>query len=141
MTITIDCSPATLWKVLTDPAIMSKWMGAEMDISVTTSWEVGSPIVIRGFHHVAFENKGMVLDYEPFQLLRYSHLSSVSGLADVPENYTLLSFILNGAELTIGLSNFPTEVIQKHMEFYWRGTIFRIKSVAEELASVKEDLH
>lgn len=141
MTVTIDCSPAIIWQVLTDTAIMPRWMGEEMDLTIVTSWEVGSPIVINGFHHAAFENKGTVLRYEPFQLLSYSHLSSMSGLADVPENYTILSFLLNGTELTISFSNFPTEAIQKHLEFYWRGTIYRIKLIAEQLASVKEDLH
>ncbi|WP_343668990.1 SRPBCC domain-containing protein [Chitinophaga sp.] len=141
MTVTINCSPATLWKVLTDTAIMPKWMGEEMNINVETSWELGSPIFIRGFHHVAFENKGIILQYEYGRILSYSHLSAVSRLEDVPENYTVLEFLLNGTELTIRLRNFPTEVIQKHLEFYWRGTIFRIKSIAEELSSIEKDPH
>lgn len=137
MTLTIYCPPAILWRVLTDPVIMPKWMGEEMAISVETSWELGAAISIRGFHHAAFENKGRVLAFEPMCKLSYSHLSSVSRLADVPDNYTILEFILQDSALTIHLHNFPTEVIQKHLEFYWRGTIYRIKSIAEQLSSVK----
>lgn len=131
MTVSIQCAPAILWRVLTDITMMPAWMGAEMDIRVETSWEVGSPIMIRGFHHVAFENKGTILQYEPGKVLSYTHLSSVSRLEDVQENYTIIEFILNGTELTVRLHNFPTEVIQQHLEFYWRGTIFRIKQIAE----------
>lgn len=33
----------------------------EMGIEIITNWQVGSPIVIKGFHHKKFENKGTVL--------------------------------------------------------------------------------
>jgi bisphosphoglycerate-dependent phosphoglycerate mutase len=38
---------------------MTKWMGElEMKIEIETDWRVNSPMIIRGFHHVEFENKG-----------------------------------------------------------------------------------
>lgn len=107
----------------------------EMKLEVHTNWEVNSPILIRGFHHFKFENKGIVLKYVKEQSVSYTHLSSVSKLADKTENYSILDFVLtpigDQAILTLGISNFPTEAIQKHLAFYWRGAMHKIKKYAE----------
>ena len=137
-TLIIDAEPAKVWATLTSPELMVQWMGeAATRLEVQTNWEVNSPIVIRGFHHVTFENKGIVLKNKQEQLLSYSHLSSVSRLPDIVENYTILEFVLtpNNKQtmLTLSLFNFPTETIQKHLEFYWRGTVHKIKAQAEAL--------
>ena len=135
-TITINAAPATVWAVLTDPKLMAAWMGdPAMKLEVKTSWKINSRISIRGFHHVKFENKGTILKYVKEQILSYSHLSSVSRLPDSIENYSVLEFVLirinEQTTLTINISNFPTESIQKHLEFYWRVTIYKIKEYAE----------
>lgn len=134
--ISINAEPSKVWAALTDPKIISDWMGApEMKLEVETSWKINSPIFIRGFHHIKFENKGIVLKYIDNELLSYSHLSSVSRLSDKIENYSVLEFVLTTANkqttLTLSISNFPTETIQKHLAFYWRGTIHRIKEYVE----------
>lgn len=134
--ISINADPSKVWAALTDPKIISDWMGApEMKLEVETSWKINSPIFIRGFHHIKFENKGIVLKYIDNELLSYSHLSSVSRLPDKIENYSVLEFVLTTANkqttLTLNISNFPTETIQKHLAFYWRGTIHRIKEYVE----------
>ena len=138
-TVTIDAAPMQVWTILTDQ--MTGWMGEpEMQIEIITDWKVNSPILIKGFHHVKFENKGIVLQYEEGSRLSYSHLSNVSRLPDIPENYTILEFVLapagEGSFLTLNIENFPTEVIRKHLEFYWRTTIFKIKKVAEDKQSI-----
>jgi len=107
-----------------------------MQIKVITDWKVNSLILIQGFHHAKFENRGVVLQYEKESRLSYSHLSNISRLLDIPENYSIMEFILTPAErgtlLTVNIQNFPTETIRKHLEFYWRGTIFKIKKMVEE---------
>ncbi|MFB6457437.1 SRPBCC domain-containing protein [Chitinophaga sp. Hz27] len=137
-TITVGSSKAILWRVLTDTSLMAEWMGTpDMQIGVVTSWELDTAIRISGFHHVAFENKGMVMEWEQEKRLVYSHLSSVSRLPDVAESYSLIGFELNekegGTALTVIINHFPTEVIRKHLEFYWRGTIYKIKEIAEKM--------
>jgi len=110
--------------------------GDELQIKVITDWKINSPILIQGFHHLKFENSGSVLQYEKGSRLSYSHLSNLSRLPDIPENYSVMEFVLTPAEggtlLTLNIENFPTEVIRKHLEFYWRTTIFKIKKAAEE---------
>jgi uncharacterized protein YndB with AHSA1/START domain len=142
ITITIDASPADVWATLTDPKLMAGWMGEpDMKLEIQTSWKINSPISIRGFHHVKFENKGIVLKYVREQILSYSHLSSVSRLPDSIENYSVLEFVLTPGNkqttLAISISNFPTEIIQKHLEFYWRGTISKIREYAENYSARK----
>lgn len=134
--VTINSEPAAVWLALTDPELMIKWMGdPEMEIEVRTDWGINTPILIRGFHHVKFENKGIVLKYEREKRLSYTHLSSISRLPDRQENYSILEFILtpaaNQTMLTVNIENFPTESIRKHLEFYWRATIVIIKENVE----------
>jgi uncharacterized protein YndB with AHSA1/START domain len=136
-TVTINAATAAVWQVLTDPRQMQEWMGeAEMKLEVLTDWKINSPILIRGFHHLAFENRGFILQYDKEQRLSYSHLSSLSRLPDLPENHTVLEFILTPSDrqtlLTLHIRNFPTETIRKHLEFYWRSTMVSIKRSAEQ---------
>ena len=135
---TLIQSPAsTVWKTLTDTDLMKQWMSEpEMNIEIQTDWSVGGSILISGFHHVQFENKGTVLQFEPDKILSYTHLNSVSRLPDIPESYTTIEFILTPVEkqtsLSVTLSNFPTETIFKHLDFYWRTTIELIKNTIEK---------
>jgi uncharacterized protein YndB with AHSA1/START domain len=136
----IHAPPSEVWRALTDPDLMRQWMAEpELRIRITTDWKVGSPIIVKGHHnHVDFENKGTVLQSEPYSILRYSHLSSLTGLPDKDENYTLIEFRLdrteeNSTSLNVRISNFPTESIFKHWEFYWRITIDVVKRFIENM--------
>ncbi|MBV4357893.1 SRPBCC family protein [Pinibacter aurantiacus] len=129
-----------IWQTLTDPQLMTKWLGEpDMQLEVQCNWVLNEPIIIRGFNHIKFENKGVVLQFHTNSRLTYSHLSSISLLADKHENYSILDFILlnatDGTELQLYITNFPTEVIRKHLESYWRATVGKIKKMAEELTS------
>jgi uncharacterized protein YndB with AHSA1/START domain len=136
-TIVIQAPPSVVWNTLTQPDLMKAWMGEpEMEIEVTTDWKVGNPIMIKGFHHIKFENKGSVLQFEPNSRLKYDYLSSISRLPDKAENHTILEFRLTPLEkqssLKLILSNFPTEAILKHVDFYWGTTLEILKKVIEK---------
>lgn len=136
-TVAINSTPAKIWAALTETSQMIKWLGdPEMQLEVHTTWEIGTAIRILGFHHVKFENKGVVLAYEPERRLSYSHLSSVSRLPDTPENYTILEFLLRPTErhteVTLNIENFQTDLIRKHLEFYWRTTLETVKKYVEK---------
>jgi uncharacterized protein YndB with AHSA1/START domain len=136
--VLINAPASIVWETLTNPVLMTKWMGEpEMKIEVITDWELGSPMIIKGFHHVKFENKGKVLQFEPLKILQYSHLSSLSHLPESPENYAIITFSLvpehEKTSLTVSVENFPTETIFKHLEFYWKTTAELIKRMCEEI--------
>ena len=135
-TVQINAPISMVWAALTQPELMKKWM-SEDDIDILTNWQVGSPFIIRGnLHGIKFENKGLVLQFEPERVLSYSHLSSISRLRDQPENYTVLDFQVASMEtqtsLTLTASNFPTESIYKHMAFYWNVTLEIFKRLLEQ---------
>lgn len=134
----IAASPATVWHLLTDANAIRQWMSeTEMNLEVLTDWTENSAVLMRGDFHGPFENKGVVLRSEPEKQLTYTHLSSVSGLSDVAENYTVLDFTLAASAdatqttLTLRLSGFPDEIIRKHLELYWPVTLQKIKEQAE----------
>lgn len=136
--VLINADPATVWKALTEPGQMVQWMGEpEMQLVIETSWQVNSPITISGFHHIKFENKGTVLTYDSYRALSYTHLSSISRLADKPGHYSFFTFVLTPiaeqTELTLTIENFPTEVIYQHLSFYWRTTVEKIRQFVEKL--------
>lgn len=109
----------------------------EMNIEVDTNWIVGSSFMIKGFHHVPFENRGCVLQFEPESTLSYNYLSSISHLPDTPENYTHVSVELvphlAGTALKIEIREFPNEIIYRHVDFYWRTAIELLKKFAESM--------
>ncbi|PSL32218.1 SRPBCC family protein [Chitinophaga ginsengisoli] len=134
--ILINAPADKVWASLTDTASMQAWMGTpEMGLEITTSWEVGAPILVKGFHHVTFENRGIVLAYLPGSVVSYNFLSSISRLPDDQKNYSVLRFELGPAEghtaLSLTISNFPTETIYHHLNFYWNGTLAMLKQYIE----------
>ena len=136
--IVIEAPVTAVWNVLTDPGLMKQWMAEpELELKIITDWKIGSPIITKGFHHLQFENKGTVLQFEPYRTLHYNYLSSISRLPDKPENYTGVEFSLSPLQdktfLKVTVSNFPTETIYKHVDFYWRGTVVKLKKLVEGL--------
>jgi uncharacterized protein YndB with AHSA1/START domain len=136
--VAIEAQPSAVWRALTDPDLMKRWMAEPvMGLEIFTDWKIGGPIIVKGHHNnVDFENKGTVLEFEPNSILRHSHLSSVSRLPDEAENYTVIEFRLTRVEgnstlLNVRASNFPSEAIFKHWEFYWRVTIEVVKRFIE----------
>ncbi|MDJ1482918.1 SRPBCC domain-containing protein [Cytophagaceae bacterium YF14B1] len=134
--IQINATPSNIWQVLTEPEWIQQWI-LDSEVEVISDWVKGSPITIRGYlHDDYFENKGIILQAEPEHLLQYTHLSSLSRLPDTPESYTIIQFELipsdDQTELFLTLTNFPTETIYWHLEFYWNVTLGLIKNLCEE---------
>lgn len=133
--VIINAGPSKVWNALTYPELMKQWM-AETPIEIITDWKVGSPITIEGpWYKTGFKNLGTILQFEPERILAYSHLSSLSRLPDTIENYTILAFELiqedNNTHVKLVLSNFPTESIYKHFDFYWNVALVQLKKFAE----------
>jgi uncharacterized protein YndB with AHSA1/START domain len=89
---TIHASPPEVWGALTTPAKLKKFFFGS---DVETDWKMGSPISMKGeFKGKKYEDKGKVLAVEPQQRLSFSHWSAMSGHADTPENYHVVTFDL-----------------------------------------------
>ena len=133
--IEIHAPALTVWKVLTEPGIIRRWISDE-PLEILYDWTIGGAMVARGhMHGYDFENKGIVLAFEPARLLRYTYLSSLSKLSDRPQNYSVIEFNLTGdtdkTKLTLIQRNFITLTNYKHFDFYWNVTLRLIKQLSE----------
>src|SRR5690606_12479221 len=107
--VSVKASPERVWRAISSAGSIKKWMLDE-DLEIEAGNAPGQPFFVRGkLHQVPFENKGTVLHAERGKRYSYSHLSSLSCLPDLPENYTIVDFeIMPAAELTtlkVRLSN------------------------------------
>ena len=97
---TINAPAADVWDALVTPEAIKQYMfGAQ----VVSDWREGSDIVWKGeWQGKAYEDKGVILKYEPDRVLQYSHFSPLSGAPDVEENYHTVTIKLDraGAEQT-----------------------------------------
>ena len=101
---TIRAPAIQVWSAITTPATLKKFFfGADVE----TDWSIGSPIRMKGdFKGKTYEDKGEILAVEPQQRLSFSHWSALSGQADTPENYHVVTFDLTpeGEETKVTLS-------------------------------------
>ena len=76
-----------------------------------------------------------MLDVVPERMLRYTHLSSVSQLPDVPDHHSVIAFELaarDGATaVRLVVERFATESIFRHLRLYWNGTLDVFKAWVE----------
>ncbi|MCW3121393.1 MAG: Activator of Hsp90 ATPase 1 family protein [Flavipsychrobacter sp.] len=135
-TVVINTTASQVWAALTQPLLMKQWM-SEPGINIITDWKVGGSFIINGdLHGIPFENTGKVLQYSTECVLAYSHSSSLSNLPDVPGSYSVFEFRLtpveDGTNLTLTITNFPTEAIYRHLVFYWNVTLELLKKFIEQ---------
>lgn len=94
-TIDVNANVAKVWDALTNPEIIKEYLFGTETI---TDWEVGSDVVFQGTYgdnlEHSYKDKGVILENTPLESLSYTYWSSFSGLADEPENYSLVTYTL-----------------------------------------------
>jgi hypothetical protein len=72
---------------------------------------------------------------EPGRLLQVTHFSPLTGQADVPENYHVVTYELaphdGGTEVTISQTGVGSEEELKHTEANWAMSLDGLRKVAE----------
>ena len=133
-TIAINASASKVWDALIKPELIKQYLfGTE----VTTDWKVGSPITYKGeWEGKTYEDKGKVLQIEKEKLLVSTFWSSLSALADIPENYKTVRYELSaddkGTRLTITQDN--NNISQEeadHSGQNWKMVLEGIKKLVE----------
>jgi uncharacterized protein YndB with AHSA1/START domain len=140
---TIDATSAQIWTALTVPACLKQFFfGADVE----SDWKIGHPIRMTGeFKGKAYEDKGEILEIDPGERLSFSHWSAMSGMADKPENYHVVSFDLSpdgkGTKVTLSQSNLRGDIKPSDLEHRaeyeknWRTVLDGLEKVVTKEAS------
>jgi uncharacterized protein YndB with AHSA1/START domain len=96
----------------------------------------GSRIVWKGtYEGKPYEDKGEIVEIEPFHRMKVTHFSPMSGQEDVPENYHTLTYELEqrGGKTHVSLSqdNNASEEEAKHSRSNWETMLTSLKQVVE----------
>ena len=91
-TITINASTQKVWNILTKPEMVKLWQyGSELQ----TTWEPGTAIRFStAWEDKVFEQRGLVLEMQPYELIKYSLFAPRPDLEDKPENYFIMNYVL-----------------------------------------------
>ena len=142
--IDIAAVPDQVWEALTDRDKGRIWRSADCQ----TDWQPGSAIaIVTQIGAKRYRDKGNVIAAERPVQLTYQFLPRVSGLPDMPENYSVVSFLLvpkaDGTELTVTHTVPPSPIRkgknfeigpesgEKHVAFYWRSTLPLLRDLIE----------
>lgn len=130
---TINAPVAEVWDALTNPDMIKQYL---FGTNVVSDWEKGSSIVWKGqWSGKAYEDKGVILELKPGQLIQYSHFSPLSGQPDVPENYHTVTIELSvaGPQTTVSLSqdNNATNEEREHAAKNWATMLAGLKQLLE----------
>ena len=130
--IDIHATPSRVWDVLIDPKMITKYYSGAV---TETDWKIGSEII---FTHIyegkEFRNKGVILNFDPNHLLRYTYWTAFSNTEDKPENYTTITYTLTeiNGKTKLGLiqTNFKDIDWYKGLEAGWNVVLEKIKELA-----------
>ena len=131
---TINTSADKVWNALTDPQAIKKYM---FGATVISDWKEGSKIIWKGeWEGKSYEDKGKILSLEPNKKLRYSHFSPLTGHADIPENYHIVTIELaekdEQTEVILTQDNNADEKSKTHSEKNWKIMLASLKRLLEE---------
>ncbi len=131
--IIINVPVEKVWAALTEPEMIKKYLfGTE----ATVDWKVGGTIIFRGeWEGKAYEDKGLITAFEPGKTFTYEYFSNFSGLADLPENYSTLTFevtpVPEGTKLVLNQRGFKDAASQEHSKQNWNTVFDSMKKLLE----------
>ncbi len=133
-TIKINASPSKVWNALVDPQAIRQYM---FGTKVVTSWREGTPIQWKGeWQGKEYEDKGIILQFEPEKRLQYSHFSPLSGAPDVPESYHIVTIDLlpegEQTRVTLAQDNNTSEEEREHSKQNWNMMLADLKKYVEQ---------
>ncbi len=130
---TIHAPVSKVWDGLTLPELVKQYF---FGTTLVTSWKPGTPIYFRGeWEGKAYEDRGIVLQYQAGKMLEYNYFSSWSDLPELPENYQVIRYQVKqlgeSTILTITQRNIDTLEKKQHSVQNWGGLMQALKKLME----------
>jgi uncharacterized protein YndB with AHSA1/START domain len=92
-TKTMNSTPEKVWDVLTNPELIKEYLFGTQTV---TDWQVGSSIVFQGeYNGQKYSDHGIILSFIPARELQYSYWSAFYGVEDKPENYAIVTCLVD----------------------------------------------
>ena len=132
----ISAEPAAVWKHLTNPELMNRWMSDNNDLAIISDWKENGGIQIKGsLSGNAFSNEGTITKMQLEKVLRYDYVNSLSFHHYKIEKNDSVEFVLqpvaSGTKLTFHCETGYTEIEEKHLRLYWGATLTVLKENIE----------
>lgn len=133
-TVSINAPTPKVWEALVTPEWIKQYLFGTKTIS---EWKVGGPIVFTGtWEGTEYKDKGTILKFEKEKMLQYDYWSGFSGLPDVPENYSIITFELSShagqTMLSLTQNNFVDQKSLEHSGKNWEGVLQTMKGLLEK---------
>jgi uncharacterized protein YndB with AHSA1/START domain len=134
ISVVINAGTAAVWQALTDVAMIKKYF---FGVDVTGEWKEGHELRYQGeWQGKKFESKAKVLKVREQKLLKYSYWSGMSGYADSPENYHMITYQLKDldgkTELTMTEENLQDEKMKENSAMLWQKVLDNLKKLVEK---------
>lgn len=132
--ISINSPVERVWQALASPELVQQYLHGTM---MHADWHEGGTITWRGdWHGTPYEDKGVILRFEPLRVISTSHWSPLSGMEDKPENYHVVTYELaehdNQTTLTLTQSSSPTQQdADSLIENGWKPVLQALKQLVE----------
>ncbi|MFN8531776.1 MAG: SRPBCC domain-containing protein [Anaerolineae bacterium] len=132
--IEINAPVALVWQALVQPEMIKQYM---FGTTVISDWNVGSPIVWKGeWEGRSYEDKGVLLEFQPEHLLQYTHFSPLSGQPDTPDNYHTVTIevspMAKNTFVRLTQDNNGSEAEREHSEKNWQLMLSALKHFVEK---------
>ena len=132
--ILIGASANRVWDAITRPDLVKQW---QYGTDLSTDWRKGSSIVFRNeWEGKVFEQKGTILEVEPGCLVKYTLFAPQPGLEDRPENYFVMSYLLEDVDgrtlLTITQEDTRSQSVQEPADEVENAILLALKKLAED---------
>ncbi len=132
--VVVAASRQSVWDALTKPELVKQYF---FGTNLVTDWTVGSPLFFRGeYDGKVYEDKGMVLSFEPMNALSFNYWSAFSGLEDTPALRQIIRYVVGetaqGIVVTIEQSNVDTQERADHSAKNWLSVLEGLKKLVEQ---------
>ena len=132
--IIIEAPVAAVWQALIDPVMIKKYFFGTDSMG---EWKEGNTIISKGeWQGKKFGGKAKVLQMETQKLLKHSYWSDLSGHADVPENYHIITYELlpenSNTKLTLTEENLATREMKEQSAKLWDIIFDNLKKLLEQ---------